>query len=184
MPNSSPGRNPQPYRRRIYDVSIFVKELEGRFAQWYNRGHGRYGVLWADRFKSVLLEGGEPLSAVAAYIELNRVRAGLCADPKDHRYCGYAEPLANGSSLARQGIGTVLGQQDAVSWKEVSRQYRKYLFVRGSLNTKTKHPVFDLPTAQTVVDEQNGEFSLPARTLALPDSLLHRWHDPWKSVLS
>jgi len=44
---------------------------------------------WAERFKSVLLEGGEALAAVAAYIELNPVRAGLCADPKDYRYCGF-----------------------------------------------------------------------------------------------
>ena len=92
----------QPYRDRMFDLSIFIKELKGRFAQWFNRRHGRYGVLWADRFKSVLLEGGEALAAVAAYIELNAVRAGLCADPKDYRYCGYAEALAKGSSLARE----------------------------------------------------------------------------------
>ena len=86
----------QPYRNRLFDLSTFIKELKGRFAQWYNRRHGRYGVLWAERFKSVLLEGGEALAAVAAYIELNPVRAGLCADPKDYRYCGYAEALAKG----------------------------------------------------------------------------------------
>jgi len=151
----------QPYRSRMYDISIFFKELKGRFAQWYNRRHGRYGVLWADRFKSVLLEGGEALATVAAYIELNPVRAGLCADPKDYRYCGYAEALANGSSLARQGIGTILGQPETVSWEEVSRQYRKVLFVRGSLHTQTKPPLFDQATAQSVVDQQNGELSLP-----------------------
>jgi REP element-mobilizing transposase RayT len=153
----------QPYRSRMYDISIFFKELKGRFAQWYNRRHGRYGVLWADRFKSVLLEGGEALATVAAYIELNPVRAGLCADPKDYRYCGYAEALANGSSLARQGISTILGQPEAVSWEEVSRQYRKLLFVRGSLHTQTRQPLFDQATAQSVVDQQNGELSLPAR---------------------
>ena len=153
----------KPYRDRMFDLSIFIKELKGRFAQWYNRRHGRYGVLWADRFKSVLLEGGEALAAVAAYIELNPVRAGLCADPKDYRYCGYAEALAKGSSLARQGIRIVLGQSDGICWKEVSRQYRKYLFVHGSLNTKTKRPAFDLATAQTVVDQQKGELSLPER---------------------
>ena len=120
-------------------------------------------MLWAERFKSVLLEGGEALAAVAAYIELNPVRAGLCADPKDYRYCGYAEALAKGSSLARQGIRVVLGQSDAISWKEVSRQYRNYLFVHGSLNTKTGQPAFDLATAQSVVDQQNGELSLPER---------------------
>jgi putative transposase len=151
----------QPYRSRMYDISIFLKELKGRFAQWYNRRHGRYGVLWADRFKSVLLEGGEALATVAAYIELNPVRAGLCADPKDYRYCGYAEALANGSSLARQGISIVLGQSETVSWKEVSRQYRKLLFVRGSLHTR--QPLFDQATAQSVVDQQNGELSLPTR---------------------
>ena len=153
----------QPYRSRMYDISIFLKELKGRFAQWYNRRHGRYGALWADRFKSVLLEGGEALATVAAYIELNPVRAGLCADPKDYRYCGYAEALANGSSLARQGISIVLGQPETASWKEVSRQYRKLLFVRGSLHTQTTQPLFDQATAQSVVDQQNGELSLPTR---------------------
>jgi putative transposase len=120
------------YRRRMYDISIFIKELKGRFAQWYNQRHDRYGVLWAERFKSVLLEAGEALAAVAAYIELNPVRAGLCADPKDYRYCGYAEALAKGCLVARQGIRTILGQSETISWQELSCQYRKYLFVKGS----------------------------------------------------
>ena len=59
------------------------------------------------------------------------------------------------------GIRIVLGQSDAISWKEVSQQYRKYLFVHGSTNTK--QPAFDLATAQSVVDQQNGELSLPER---------------------
>jgi putative transposase len=122
-----------------------------------------YGALWAERFKSVLLEGGEALAAVAAYIDLNPVRAGLCVDPRDYRYCGYGEALGKGYSLARDGIRTILGQPKTVSWKGVSCQYRKYLFVQGSLNTKANKPVFDLPTAQMVVDEQKGELSLPER---------------------
>jgi len=81
----------------MYDLSSFFKELKGQFAQWYNRRHERYGVPWAERFKIVLLEGGEAVAVVGAYIELNPVRAGLCADPKDYRYCGYAEALAKGT---------------------------------------------------------------------------------------
>jgi len=153
------------YRRRMYDISVFIKELKGRFAQWFNQRHDRYGVLWAERFKSVLLEGGEALAAVAAYIELNPVRAGLCADPKDYRYCGYAEAFAKGSVLARQGIRTILGQSETVSWKELSRQYRKYLFVKGSSRSANKPPAFDLATAQRVVEQQDGEVPLPQRLL-------------------
>jgi hypothetical protein len=35
------------YRRRTYDISVFNKELKGRFAQWYNQRYDHYGVLWA-----------------------------------------------------------------------------------------------------------------------------------------
>src|SRR5580692_12226722 len=151
----------EPYRRRMNDISIFIKELKGRFAQWFNRRHRRYGALWAERFKSVLLEGGEALAALSAYIDLNPVRAGLCADPKDYRYCGYAEALATDSSVARQGIRTILDQPETISWNEVSRQYRKHLFLKGSANSK--RPAFDLATAQHVVEQQNGELSLQER---------------------
>ena len=151
------------YRRRMYDISVFIKELKGRFAQWFNQRHERYGVLWAERFKSVLVEGGEALAAVAAYIELNPVRAGLCADPKDYRYCGYAEALAKGSRLAREGIRTILGQPETISWKELSCQYRKYIFVKGSSRSANKAPAFDLVTAQRVVEQQDGEIPFPQR---------------------
>ena len=103
--------------------------------------------------------------ALAAYIELNPVRAGLCDDPKDYRYCGYAEALAKSSLLAREGIRTILGQPETISWKEFSRQYRKYLFIKGSSKSANKRPTFDLATAQRVVEEQNGEVPLPQRLL-------------------
>jgi REP-associated tyrosine transposase len=59
----------EPYRKRMNgDLSIFFKELKGPFAQWYNRRHGRYGALWAERFKSVLLavHGRRAIVLVAA----------------------------------------------------------------------------------------------------------------------
>ena len=87
---------------------------------------------------------GVAVAAVAAYIELNPVRAGLCADPKDYRYCGYAEALAKGCPLARQGIRTILGQPETSSWNELSSQYRKLLFIKGSCQSPNKAPAFDL----------------------------------------
>ena len=64
----------EPYRKRMDNLSIFFKELKGRFAQWFNRRRRRYGVLWAERFKSLLLESGRAVATVAAYIDLNPVR--------------------------------------------------------------------------------------------------------------
>src|SRR6202047_2076056 len=124
----------EPYRRRMNDISIFVKELKGRFAQRYNRRHGRYGTLWAERFKSLLLEGGRAVATVAAYIDLNPVRAALCAEPKDYRYCGYAEALAQGSALAREGIRIILDLPQTTCCEELSREYRKHGFKRRCCN--------------------------------------------------
>jgi REP element-mobilizing transposase RayT len=79
---------------RMGDVSEFMKAVKQRFSVCYNRSHGRYGTLWAERFKSVLVEGkGNPLQTMAAYIDLNPVRAGIVKDPKNYRFCGYAEAV-------------------------------------------------------------------------------------------
>ena len=94
-------------RARMGDVSEFMKTLKQRISVWYNHSHERFGTLWAERFKSVLVQGrGNPLQTIAAYIDLNPVRAGLVDDPKDYRFCGYAEAVA-GSVLAGVGLLTV-----------------------------------------------------------------------------
>lgn len=84
---------------RMHDVSEFMKTLKQRFTIWFNQSHGRFGTLWAERFKSVLVEGhGSALQTMGAYIDLNPVRAGLVKDPKDYRFCGYAEAVAHSTS--------------------------------------------------------------------------------------
>jgi putative transposase len=152
-----------PYRKRMNDISIFIKELKGRFAQWFNRRHDRYGTLWAERFKSVLLEGGQAVAAIAAYIDLNPVRAGLCEDPKDYRYCGYAEALAKGSADSYEGIRIILDLPQTVTREELSAEYRKHLFLKGAAATQNNAPAFELAKAQKVVEQEQGELSLPER---------------------
>ena len=39
---------------------------------------------------------------------MNPVRAGMVQDPKDFRFCGYAEALA-GSALALEGLKVLAG---------------------------------------------------------------------------
>ena len=122
----------QRYLPRMCDLSVFVKELKERFSKWYNRRNNRRGTLWEERFKSVLVENSEnAISTMAAYIDLNPVRAGLVDDPRDYRYCGYAEAVGGGAN-ARQGIESImksLGQE--ASWRQVSAQYRVLLFGSG-----------------------------------------------------
>jgi putative transposase len=151
------------YLRQMNDLSIFMKLLKGYFAQQYNRRHKRHGTLWSERFKSVLLEGGTAVAAIAAYIDLNPVRAGLCEDPKDYRYCGYAEAIAKGTTIAQEGMWTVLNLPQSANPEEVQREYRKRLYLKGAVASENKPPAFDLARAQKVVEQENGELSLGER---------------------
>ncbi len=90
------------------------------------------GTLWEERFKSVVVGGSRAsVLTVAAYIDLNCVRAGLAEDPKDYRWCGYGEAVA-GDSRARRGLGAVMEAYGGDGgWETVGPEYRLVLFGRG-----------------------------------------------------
>ena len=120
----------QGYLSRMCSLEHFMKELKERFSRWFNKRHGRRGTLWQDRYRSVLVENGEALRTMAAYIELNPVRAGLVDDPKDYRWCGLAEALA-GSKRAKRGLSMILGIA-VVKWDtEGLRAYRCLMLGEG-----------------------------------------------------
>jgi putative transposase len=151
----------QRCQARMFNLSSFLQELKSRFAQCYNRRHGRFGPLWAERFKSLLIEDGTALQAVALYIDLNPVRAGLCSDPKDYRYCGYGEAVGTGKVPARAGLARALGfEPGQAPWAEVGAAYRRLLFRTGVVASKREQAVIDPEQARRVVEEEKGVLPL------------------------
>ncbi|MDB6172294.1 MAG: hypothetical protein JWL59_1605 [Chthoniobacteraceae bacterium] len=118
---------------RMWDVSAFLQILKQCFTQWFNGVHDREGTLWESRFKSMLVEGaGEALATMAAYIDLNPIRAGIVKDPKEYRWCGYAQAV-QGRKRAREGLRIAIEArfgEEIPMWK-VMAFYRKYLFEEG-----------------------------------------------------
>jgi putative transposase len=111
------------------DVSPFMKLVKQRFSIWLNKTHHRFGPVWSDRFKSVLVEPqGRVIETMAAYIDLNCVRAGLVADPKEYRFCGYSEAVA-GNAVARRGIRSAFGGR---TWADAQSAYRQMIFGTGA----------------------------------------------------
>jgi REP element-mobilizing transposase RayT len=142
------------YTCRMYDLAEFGKTLKQRVSFSYNRRHQRKGTLWEERFKSVLVDGSPgTLMRMAAYIDLNAVRAGLVKDPKDYRFSGYGEAMG-GSKQARGGLGVALG--DRGEWRAVSGRYRQLLYVSGEtrgvrVDGQPVRPGFDIKTVESVV---------------------------------
>lgn len=135
------------YLRRMWDVSSFMKTLKQRFTQWYNKRHKRKGTLWEDRFRSVLVQSvGEPVAAMAAYIDLNPIRTSMVEEPQEYSWSGYGAAMG-GDALAVEGLREIdrikhaaIIQTDSgsghepkplCSATEVLERYRQLLYGRG-----------------------------------------------------
>lgn len=148
------------YLYRMHDISEFMKTLKQKYSMWHNKRNGRKGTLWEERFKSVVLEPmrvgkgvegcGNALLTMAAYIDLNAVRAGLVKDPAAYRFCGYGEAMG-GVVLARDGLmGLYEGYgRGRDGWGAVSAHYRMQLYNRGQAG---RRPAFKAEEAQAVLD--------------------------------
>jgi hypothetical protein len=150
------------YFVRMYDLSTFVGELKQRYTQFYNKKHGRRGPLWQDRFKSVLVqEKPGALRTMAAYIDLNPVRARIVKDPKDYRWSGYGEAVA-GRKEARKGLAALVDQLHGApvsgGWPKVQGVYRWWLYQDGQQKTdergRIRKPGFDRAESEAVFRKQ------------------------------
>jgi len=133
---------------RMHNLGEFMKTLLQRFTRWFNRKHERTGTLWEERFKSVLVESGTASRTIAAYIDLNPVRAGMVSDPSEYRWSGYGEAVGGGKKgngkKAREGLVRACMRHrgegfDAERWRDVSRIYRQAMGLalgRKSSNSK------------------------------------------------
>ena len=159
------GEEAEAIRRKLLarmgDVSEYMKAVKQRFSIWYNRNHDRYGTLWADRFKSVLVEGrGNPLQTMAAYIDLNPVRAGIVQDPKDYRFCGYAEAVA-GAERMHLGLSRVWGDhvgqglRREIIYERALQAHRSLIF--GKRAAEPGLPEMTRAQALKVLNEEDGQ---------------------------
>lgn len=120
------------YRRRLFDVSEYMRNIQSAFARWYNFNYQRRGRFWADRFKSVYLQDKRAVLDCMLYVELNPVRAGLVQRPEEW----------HGSSLCLREIGrdgwlTSLKEfLEQPTEKKALREYRERLYYRGNVPTK------------------------------------------------
>ena len=168
---------------RMQDLSEFMKTLLQRFTRWFNRTHDRTGTLWEQRYKSVIVESGHAARMMAAYIDLNPVRAGMTKDPADYRWSSYGEAI--GGNLKGNGKKARVGLMRACEfredlemreyhqerWKEVVKAYRQMMGM--ALDRKAGAAAQRVKLAQAK-REKAEEAYYQAKQAGKPDSELAR----------
>lgn len=67
-----------------------LKPLAAAHTRHINRTQVRTGTVWEGRYRSSVVQTEEYLLECSRYIELNPVRAGMCARPEDYPWSSYA----------------------------------------------------------------------------------------------
>ncbi len=144
------------FRKKWASLSEFMKELKQKFSLYYNKKHKRKGTFWGERFKSLIVEKGETLINLLAYIELNPVRAGIAKRPEDYRWnsLGYHVQTGNKDNFLSLDFGLKeFGQMKA---EERFRFYRKFVYETGAVDSG-KGAVID---PDILEDEQKQDFNM------------------------
>ena len=165
-----------PYILRMGNLAAFMKTLKQRFTQWFNRKYERKGTLWEDRFHSTIVEyqgyskavvGGSREAAevkshaariVAAYIDLNPIRAGMVEDPKDYVWSSYGAAV-RGDADGVNGIRSLWGGGKS----EALAAHRVFIFEEGSeektedFQTEDKRPENEGKRRGESQDRRTGE---------------------------
>ncbi len=76
-------------RKKLNDISEFMKLLKQIYAQWYNKNFERSGYFWGSRFKSIIIQPGIHLLNCAIYIILNPVRAKMVTSPEKYKFSSF-----------------------------------------------------------------------------------------------
>jgi putative transposase len=107
-------------------VAQSIQLLAGRTGQEYNQRKCRKGAFWEDRYHATAIEDGEHLLRCVVYIDLNMVRAGVVAHPREWPHGGYREiqaPRRRYVLIDYEALGRLAGFDDFARFQEAHRHW-------------------------------------------------------------
>jgi putative transposase len=107
-------------------VSLLLKRLAGRQAAFVNKQERRSGALWEGRFKASPVQRDAYLLACCRYVEMNPVRTGMVAGPRQYRWSSYRERMG----LTGRGLLDRDASYLALADGEVQRRERYQVSMR------------------------------------------------------
>ncbi|QDV26582.1 hypothetical protein [Aureliella helgolandensis] len=94
-------------RRRLSDISWWMRLLCQRIAQRANREDGVEGHFWQSRFRGVRLIDEQAILAAAVYVDLNPIRAALAETIEESDFTSAQRRIRSLSQEAKSPIGKI-----------------------------------------------------------------------------
>jgi putative transposase len=115
--------------RRADSLPRTLQSLGRRYVRYVNARRGRTGTLWEGRYRAAPIDSAAHLLACCRYIELNPVRAGKVAHPRDYPWSSWrANALgAADAVVSSHPLYRALGSSAAKRQKEYRAPFRRAL---------------------------------------------------------
>ena len=111
---------PQP------NLSLGMRQLNGRYTQASNRRHRRVGHLFQGRFTAILVEKDPHLLELCRYVVLNPVRAKMVMHPRLWRWSSYRATAGETEAPRWLTVDWVRGQF-GTRQREAQARYRQFV---------------------------------------------------------
>lgn len=115
--------------------------INSGYTGYFNRKYNRIGHLFQGRYKAILVDKENYLTALSRYVHLNPVRAGLADSPEQYRWSSYSGYIGKGKGDKWIEYAWVLNQFSNDS-KKAARGYRG--FVEEGLTKDIPRPLGDI----------------------------------------
>ena len=92
------------------NISKVFQSVGRRYVQYFNFTYQRSGTLWDGRYRATVVDSEQYLLILMRYIELNPVRAGMVAHPRDYAWSSYHHNAQGEEGIAKKLIVRVSGK--------------------------------------------------------------------------
>lgn len=106
------------------NLSPAMRELNGCYAQWWNKRHNRVGHVLQHRFGAQIVQDGFYFTTVCRYVALNPVRAGMVLTPEAWPWSSYRATIGLCSAPRYLTIDRMLGRFSTDRKKAVEAYHR------------------------------------------------------------
>ena len=113
------------FRTQRPNLSAAMHQLNGTYAQWWNKRHGRVGHVLQGRFKAQIIETDRYLLRLCRYVLMNPVRARLVSRPWEWRWSSYAALAGTAKSCV--DVPSLIGAIDPDGRQEVRELLLQYV---------------------------------------------------------
>jgi len=119
------------------NLSMLARQLNSKYAQYFNREYKRVGPLWQGRFKNWYVHSEKYLNALVRYVEQNPIKAGITQKIGEYRWSAstllleqkYSD-LFEGSLLLEKEMFSLLDVALSKNDKEILEKLNQTIYKR------------------------------------------------------